>query len=269
MITILDYIFAKLRFSDFNITDIEPYKMEFKNGDTIDYSKDGRRKLVIHLVTSGQRKYEIEDRIFSAEKGTLIFIPEGTKYKTKAQSLNNKLCSGIGISFNTNITFDPDELIIYYKENIGQMSATLELFNNAYQIYKSSPLEILELKAAVYKLFSFLSSSDIVNSTENVLLKPAIEFINTHYTENLPIKLYAEKCNLSESYFRKKFTEYTGLSPIEYRNQLRFAEAKRMYQTGLSAQQIAERLGFCDTAYFLKLYKHKIGRTIKMDSKII
>lgn len=269
MITILDDIFAKLRFSDFNITDIEPYKMAFKDNDAIDYSLEGRRKHLIHLVTSGQRKYEIDDRIFSAEKGTLIFIPEGTKYKTKAKTINNNLCRGIGISFNSDIRFNTDELSIFYKENINQMPTVSELFDHTYQIYKNSSLELLELKASVYKLFSFLATSDTVSTSENILLKPAIEFINTHYKENLPIKIYAKKCSLSESYFRKKFTEYTGLSPIEYRNQLRFAEAKRMYQAGFSAQQIADYLGFCDTAYFLKLYKRKIGITIKKDAKII
>lgn len=269
MITILDDIFAKLRLSDLNITNIEPYNMEFKNGNLVDYYKDGRRKHLIHLVTSGKRIYETKDRIFSVESGTLIFIPEGTKYKTKAEALNNKNCSGIGISFNMNFTFNPNELMIYYKENIYQKAKALDLFIRTYEIYKNSPLEILKLKTAVYNIFTFLATLSAVNSTEYSLIYPAVEYISSHYTENLPIELYAKKCNLSESYFRKKFTEHLGLSPIEYRNQLRFAEAKRMYQIGISTGQIAEHLGFYDTAYFLKLYKRKNGRTLKEDAKTL
>ena len=269
MITILDDIFTKIRFSDLNITNVESYKIDFKNGNLVDYSKEGRRKTLLHLVISGKRIYETKDKIFTVEAGTLIFIPEGAKYKTTSQTVNNELCSGIGITFDMNINFNPSELEIYYKEKVCENAKVLDLFERTYRIYKKSPLEILELKTAVYNLFSHLATSSTSNSTEYSLIKPAIEYINEHYTENLPITRYAEKSNLSESYFRKKFVDYMGLSPVEYRNQLRFTEAKRMYQKGFSTGQIAEHLGFCDTAYFLKLYKRKVGRTLKEDAKII
>ncbi len=266
---ILDNIFAKLRFSDFNITNIEPYQMEFKSGNVVDYSKYGRRKSLLHFVTAGKRLYETEDNIFSVGAGTLIFIPDGTKYLTRAKTVNNESCSGIGISFDLDIAFNQNELNIYYEENINRKELVFDLFVRTYQIYKSSPLELLQLKNAVYSLLSFLNSSNAVNIGEFSQIEPAIEYINAHFKENLPVKLYAEKCNLSESYFRKKFTEYTGLSPIEYRNQLRFVEAKRLYQIGFSTQQIAEKLGFCDGSYLLKLYKRNTGRTLKNDAKTV
>ncbi len=264
---ILNNVFSKLRFSNFNITDIDTYKISFKNKNTVDYKKSGRTKYLLHFITGGERIYEIDDRIFKCSTGTLIFIPEGTKYKTIAVSVNDEKCSGIGITFNfdilPNISCD-----IYYTENIKHKKTVLELFEQTFGIYTNSPLEPLKLKASVYSLLSFITSSSITTA-EYSAIKPAIEYINSNYTENLPIKAYAQKCNLSESYFRKKFLEYTGLSPIEYRNQLRFAEAKRLYQNGLSTQQICEKLGFCDVGYLLKLYKRKNGQSLKNDSKII
>ena len=109
----------------------------------------------------------------------------------------------------------------------------------------------------------------MTQSQDYLVIKAAVEFINKHYKENLSIKLYADECNLSESYFRKKFREYFGKSPIDYRNQLRFAEAKRLYQNNYTTQEIAENLGFYDSGYMLKLYKRKMNRTLKADSKII
>ena len=65
--------------------------------------------------------------------------------------------------------------------------------------------------------------------------------------------------------FRKKFTEYTGRSPIQYRNELRFAEARRLYSEGLSINEIACELGFFDAGYFSKLYKKANGHSLKSE----
>ena len=241
--------------------------MSFKNKNTVNYKKHGRTKNLLHFVTGGERIYEIDGRIFKCKPNTLIYIPEGTKYKTVAKTVSGEACSGIGITFNFDINPSIQE-DIYYLENIKNKKSILELFERTYSIYINSPLEPLHLKSSVYNLISFLISSNLT-STEYSAIIPAIEYINSNYRENLSVKAYAQKCNLSESYFRKKFTEYTGLSPIEYRNQLRFSEARRLYHNGFSTQQICELLGFCDVGYMLKLYKRKNGSTLKNDAKII
>ena len=267
MITILNNVFAKLRFLNFDIKDIYAYSILFENKNTVNYNKSGRTKNLLHFVTGGERIYEIDDRIFKCSKNTLIFIPEGTKYKTVANTVNGEKCCGIGITFNFDINPNIKE-DIYFIENIKHKESILNFFERTYNIHINSPLEPLHLKTSVYSLLSFLVSSNFTTAEYSVI-KPAIEYINSNYTENLSVKTYAQKCNLSESYFRKKFLEYTGLSPIEYRNQLRFAEAKRLYQNGHSTQQFCEKLGFCDTGYMLKLYRRKNGSNLKNDAKII
>ena len=269
MISIIDKILSQLRYSDFEVKNIETYKMTFINNNTVDYSETPRRKNLLHLVTSGRRRYEINDKVFSVERGTLIFIPDNTKYITTAFSQNDEDCGGIGICFDLDFSFFENELDIYYKNVSTQGDKVSELFQKIYEIQKSNPLELLEHKLFFYKLLSFLTASYMTQSQDYLVIKAAVEFINKHYKENLSIKLYADECNLSESYFRKKFREYFGKSPIDYRNQLRFAEAKRLYQNNYTTQEIAENLGFYDSGYMLKLYKRKMNRTLKADSKII
>ena len=74
---------------------------------------------------------------------------------------------------------------------------------------------------------------------------------------------------MSESYFRKKFQLVTGLSPISYRNSLRFAEAKKLYREGLTMKAIAEQLGFCDEHYLSKIYIRENGTNLKEDAKLV
>lgn len=269
MADIINTIFSQLRYNNFEAKNILAYKIVFNNGDIADYSERPRTKHLLHLVTSGKRLYEIGDKTFYVTSGTLIFIPEGTKYKTTAYDFRQETCSGIGISFDTNGDFFNCKYDVYTVNFGEQFEKLLDLFRTVLLAQKNNPLDILEIKLKFYGLLSFLTEPTVVKSSEYAFLEPAINFINEHYRENLPIKCYSDACNLSESYFRKKFTDYFGKSPIDYRNCLRFTEAKLLYQNNFTTQEIAERLGFCDAGYMLKLYKQQIGRSLKEDSKII
>ncbi len=261
----MDRILSKIRMGDFDFKGIEIYRLDIKSRRTYDYTKQGRSKHLLHIVTSGHKEYELDEKHLSFKSGTLIFIPEGTKYKT----FNNYDCSGIGITFECDGLFDKTDTGIFFSEEASYTPKLKQLFEYGCAQFKSAPLEVLILKASVYNIFSFLLNAFKQESAEYMIIKPAIEYITAHYSENLPIKAYADACNLSESYFRKNFTSYMGMSPIEYRNNLRFSEAKRLYQDGFDSEYIAEQLGFYDASYMFKLYKRKNGISLKTESKFV
>ena len=102
--------------------------------------------------------------------------------------------------------------------------------------------------------------ADMNNQSElERMIAPALHHLKLHYRENEPVSVYASACCLSESHFRRKFLEYTGMTPVEYRNSLRFEEARRLYASGMPMMQIAERVGFCDASYLRRLYKQQTG----------
>ena len=72
----------------------------------------------------------------------------------------------------------------------------------------------------------------------------------------------AQMCNISEVYFRRLFREYSGMSPVKYRNEKRMQRAKNyLLHTTLSIGEIAHRLGFPDDSYFIKSFREKTGVT--------
>ena len=111
-----------------------------------------------------------------------------------------------------------------------------------------------------------LAIAQDVKGAPPAVLIPAFDMLNTRYRENLSVKEYADKCHMSESHFRKKFTEYTGKSPIQYRNELRFAEARRLYLDGATMSEIANEVGFFDAGYFSKMYKKSNGHLLSSES---
>ena len=75
---------------------------------------------------------------------------------------------------------------------------------------------------------------------------------------NISVSELAEQCGLSETSLRTKFRQYTGgMNPIDYRNSLRISKAKELLSaTNSSVEMIAETLGFYDSSYFIKVFKH-------------
>jgi len=72
----------------------------------------------------------------------------------------------------------------------------------------------------------------------------------------------ARGIGLGYSLYRKKFKEYTGVSPARYLIQLRINKAKDLLITsGLSLKEIAHSLGFETTDYFFRLFRQKTGFT--------
>ena len=218
---------AGLSLLDFDIKNIIAHGLSFENGDITDYLSAGRKQHIFHLITSGRRTYDINEEHFELSTNQVIFIPHGTKYKTEAHQTKDKECKGISILFDavcedgSYVSFTQD---VYHKPCDTRAK---ELFEKIATVSNTHPVKLTKLKALILDLITHLAYED--EEQKKDVIQPALDYFAITYKENLPIRVYAEKCNLSESYFRKTFRETVGMSPISYRNELRFAEAERLY----------------------------------------
>lgn len=189
--------------------------------------------------------------------GDIIFIPHNTKYRT--HSVTD--CSGIGILFDFlgDLSIKPG----LYMSWIDTSGEYLRLFERICKCQKVSPKALLHQQSLVYRILDHMTTDISENEKMIKMLEPAIEILTTRYRENLSLKDYADPCNLSVSYFRHMFKKQLGMSPIEYRNRLRFEEVRRLRHQGCTVNQIAEICGFCDAAYLRRLFKRETGETIR------
>ena len=71
---------------------------------------------------------------------------------------------------------------------------------------------------------------------------------------------------MSEANFRRRFREYIGVSPIDYRNDIRLTHAKNKLQSGeYNVSEAAYESGFTNLSFFIRLYKKKYGHTPKKE----
>lgn len=72
----------------------------------------------------------------------------------------------------------------------------------------------------------------------------------------------ARRVNMSYSWFRKTFKEYTNVSPAHYIMQLRLRKAKLMLlNSSMSVKEIAYELRYEDSAYFSAIFRKYVGCT--------
>lgn len=89
---------------------------------------------------------------------------------------------------------------------------------------------------------------------------PAVEHVNAHFTEPLTVKTLSGLCKLSESRFSHLFTDAMGVSPIQYRNQLRInAAIERLTNTADSLTAIAADSGFQSVSQFRDSFHRLTG----------
>ena len=72
----------------------------------------------------------------------------------------------------------------------------------------------------------------------------------------------ARHCNVSESGIYAFFRSYANTTPIELKNRIQAEMAAELLSsTDLSVEEIADRLGFCSSAYLRKIFKAQFGKT--------
>ena len=106
-----------------------------------------------------------------------------------------------------------------------------------------------------------------IGSTEpffqpNSKLSPALRHISQNYDKPITNEHLAGLCNLSQTHFRRLFSQLTGQSPLQYRESVRIHWAVKFLQTQMfTVTEIAGQLGYADVYHFSKAFKKATGHS--------
>jgi transcriptional regulator GlxA family with amidase domain len=96
----------------------------------------------------------------------------------------------------------------------------------------------------------------------DAVVADAQQWLSVHFSVASPVEEMVRRSGLAERTFKRRFTEATGFSPIEYVQRLRIEDAKRrLERTDISADEISWRVGYEDAAFFRRLFKRFTGMT--------
>lgn len=94
------------------------------------------------------------------------------------------------------------------------------------------------------------------------LMNEAVDYIKSHFEQDLGIEKVAEHVGLSVSYFSNQFKQITGITFLEYLTNVRIDHACMLLEKlDLKTYEIAEKVGYTDQRYFSQVFKKKKKRT--------
>lgn len=236
-----------------NFEIIEPGFVQVERKENYSFLyKNGKPAYSFIFIQKGSMKYNfmpLKQTIY-LEKNTGIFIPKNLPYKA------TYLQDGTKIKI---LTFD-------IKENnlLGNLDAPLRLNSPEFSLVFSSIsrqnlYSPLFLSAKIYELFYHMETMENALPKKYNKLAPALLELKNEYFKNEKISYYAELCSMSESNFRKLFKEYTGHTPITYRNLIRISAVQSLLNTGeMTISEAAYLVGFNNMSFFYEVYnKHQ------------
>lgn len=100
------------------------------------------------------------------------------------------------------------------------------------------------------------------DTEEETPITRAIAFVDQHLEEPFTLKDVAQFVHLNPSYFSALFKEQVNMTFSEYVTRMRLQKAKKLLLfTNLSVSEIAEKVGYSTSKYFIKLFKEYDGQT--------
>ena len=88
------------------------------------------------------------------------------------------------------------------------------------------------------------------------------DFVSYHYMEDIKVKDLAQSCHISETHFRRVFTSYMKMSPLEYINTVRINTACELLDTtDAPVADVAHKCGFTTNSTFNRNFKQLMGVT--------
>ncbi len=159
----------------------------------------------------------------------------------------------------------------FNKENpffhVGILEEIVQLYNQGIIVAKEQKAGFQQMLAGIVnhllgiaysenKHFNFeeLKVTDQINKAKIILYEKL--------QQEIKMEKVAAELNMSYSWFRRLFKEYTGFAPAQYIQELRIQRAKELLtNTNLRTKEIAFECGFENPEYFFTAFKNKTGYT--------
>lgn len=259
--------FADLYQMDYSMLRLVAFPQRWKNGDVFSTPPGGRPNSGLMFFADCETEYTVRGLPpFSAARGDLTLLPQGAEYTCLFRGCGAASpASAFLINFEL---FDAKCRPLAPNGEIRVMraadSATCFLrFQEILTLFGRRAAPASESKALFYRLLTDLSlevRQARLPGERFAMIERGIAYLECHCDAPLRVKELARMCHVSETYFRRLFRQYAGVSPLEYVIGLKMAKARLMLENGArSVTEVAEALGYDDPNYFSRLYKQKSG----------
>jgi len=217
----------------------------------------GRPLHSLTLRKSGKVMLAGGGALFTSEAGSLTYVPAGCDYHTEI----------LEDGFMYTMHFYAQSPLLDVPATVTPpFSLALEnLFSGAVTHYAASGCDLTTFSFA----YQLLSAAYPLFTPEQRFpprrLRECKKFLDDHFADStLRVSALAQRCGISEVYFRQEFKRFYGKAPLEYLKERRIELAKMLLDTGLyTVTEVAFRAGFENSSYFSAEFRRMVGKSPK------
>ncbi len=236
------------------------------------------KEIELIFIRSGCCRLSVSDQTFLARTGDCVVCESGAIHYSDSFDLDNSLDFVI---FDTSILssmfqnphfsrplITREELLSYgLSEELEQLISLVSRELSQKQPYYQ---EIVE--ASLCRFWNLLKRnhprstehSPAENRREHMLteLQSLLDYMDSHYTENISLEYAAARMNFSPSYFSRVFKNLVGINFVTYLNLVLVEQAaKQLRESSLRVTDIALDCGFNNIRTFNRVFKEITGFT--------
>ena len=246
-------------FNDCNLVPAKALKQIWRE-ETFSYTSTPRPDNGIMFIANGKIDFITENYTLSAKSGDIIFLPMNCHYEVRFHTEHNAVKNYLVHFVSDKKVYDTTSPI---KIAENAEAHCKEAFRSYVKESLNPELSIYRSKGRLYLLLdTVMQCTNNMKNRQAIILEEAKNFLQKNL--DCPISEVAKRYAMSESGFRKLFKDTFGMSPIQYRTEVKLARATYLLDsTDMSVSEISDSLGFYDTAYFCKCFQNHTGLTPK------
>ena len=237
-------------FSSFKFIKIKPNRYN-KGGHM---GKQGCVTNFLGRLLYGTGKLVTQGMTVMLSAGETVFIPKGCRYESFWAPDENSRLEWDSIGFDYFPQADKGNYIL---QKVKLDDRATELLNAVTEQMRVTPYTVGKL----YELLDIiLPKMQRQVGSQDLITENAVKFM--HENPFASMSEVAAACHISESWLYTVFKESLRLSPNEMRQKILCEKAEELLlSTGLSIEEISNRLQFSSSSYFRKILKKHLGKT--------
>lgn len=231
---------------------------------------DGRAEYVLIYCINGYGVAIINHKTFHISPGDFFLIPSHTPFSYYSDKI--KPWTIYWFFFKGDAVQEMSDLYVKsassYKGYLPYNDERIKLFNKIYKFLEQGYGEenLVLINMCLLNLISsfVLITGDIGTKTEKFQLtvNSSVQFMKENVHGNLNLNSIADNAGLSVSHFSAVFKRITGVSPINYYNNLKIEKAcEYLKYSNTLVKEISYKLGIFDIHYFSRLFSKTMGLT--------
>lgn len=244
------------------------------------YAKIDNNYFKIVYVMSGAYEVHYKQNVITLNKGGMVIAKKDCAFKINRISRSSEFITIYFLSSIAGKTADNDFFNIFYDAeptgaiypaSFGNM-ACFELLNSLLTFLterRNRFYMLIKMNAIIAELnseFDRKNKRETFDKTNKTLA--ILEYVNNNYSENITLTTLREKFFVCNSTINRIFKNVIGKTFLQYLNDLRLENAKKMIENNslnLSLAKIAEINGFSAYSTFYREYVKKYHRSPKED----